>query len=153
MKNVFLYLVFGFLSNAVIAQYSKAKMENFVTNQSSRNWQLGDYKPTLGNSCGGDGQLLTFFKGGKLQIKVCVNNKAKFKELTWVLKPVRNESDNEWFIELNDNGFIVDDMPITSMRIDLPLAEEKKPKKEMLLRAFAGCKKCPQENITLISKN
>lgn len=151
MKRTILSLLITSVAFCGIAQHSKKKMEEYLTNGSNRDWQLADYKKTLGNECKGNGQLFTFFKDGRVQVKRCIDTKIDFKALTWSLQPV-NGSEAEWQIELS-RPIEVEEGSVRVIRIDLPLAEKKKPNKKMIWREFPDCKACPQQNITLLSKN
>lgn len=153
MNKMIFCLVCIFSSFVSQAQFSLTEMQELITNGKSRDWQLADYRKTLGNECRGNGQLFTFFKTGKVQLKKCINNKVEFKEFMWNLVPVGQTSNGEWKIELTGKVIIDEQVSITSIRIDLPLAEKNKPNKRMIWREFPGCKACPQQNLTLISKN
>ncbi|MCW3108956.1 MAG: hypothetical protein JWQ09_3462 [Segetibacter sp.] len=151
MKRLLIYLFLVSLSYLAKGQHPQNKMEEYLTNGKSRDWQLADYRKTLGNECKGNGQIFTFFKDGRVQVKKCVNNKIDFKSLTWSLQPI-NGSQNEWQIVLNQS-IDVDEGNVRVIRIDLPLAEKKKRNKKMIWREFPNCKACPQQSITLLSKN
>jgi hypothetical protein len=147
MSCIFLLIIM----QRAVAQLSQKQIEEQLTNGVKRSWQFNSYKKTLGSDCHGNWQLYTFYKGGKVQRKRCVEGKTEFIETTWKITPVNKSAEGEWQLTLSQPIELGQGTSLQTMRIDLPLAEIKKKGKNMIWRSVPECKSCEEQIVKLSS--
>jgi hypothetical protein len=155
MKKLFFLLILLFIVRTSFSQLNEQQVKELLTNGKSREWMFKEYKKTSGNECTGDGYLFSFLVNGKVQIKRCIDNKAKLIETAWSLQPVKDKGvikEGEWEISLATK-IEIENSTFKVMRIDMPLTQLKKKRQKMIWRFLPHEKAEAEERIILISNN